>query len=105
MTSVFEISPLADGMGIRVEGEVDLANAHELREALANISVESEIHLDLAELLFIDSSGLRVILSFAESLNGAGPLVILNPSPAIGRLLEITAINTHPKVEVRPANG
>lgn len=105
MTSMFEISPLANGTGIKVEGEVDLANAHELSEALANISVESEIHLELAELSFIDSSGLRVILAFAESLNGAGPLVILNPSPAVARLLEITATDSHPKVEVRPANG
>ena len=104
MTSVLEISPLADGAGIKVKGEVDLANAHELSEALANVSVESEVHLELAELLFIDSSGLRAILAFAESLNGAGPLVILYPSPAIARVLEITALNRHPKVEVRPTS-
>jgi anti-anti-sigma factor len=96
-----EISSLVDVVGIKLTGEVDLATAHQLTEALASISTESEVHLELAELAFMDSSGLRTILAFAGSRNGAGPVILVNPSDAIQRLLAITGLAQHPKIELR----
>jgi anti-anti-sigma factor len=96
-----EISPLMDVVGIKLTGEVDLATDHQLTEALANISTESEVHLELADLTFMDSSGLRTILAFAGSRNGAGPVILVNPSDAIQRLLAITGLAQHPKIELR----
>jgi len=96
-----EISSLVDVVGIKLTGEVDLATAHQLTEALANISTESEVHLELADLTFMDSSGLRTILAFAGSRNGAGPVILVNPPDAIQRLLAITGLAQHPKIELR----
>jgi anti-anti-sigma factor len=96
-----EISPLVDVVGIKLTGEVDLATAHQLSDALANISTESEVQLELTDLTFMDSSGLRTLLAFAGSRNGAGPLVMVNPSDAIQRLLAITCFAQHPKIELR----
>jgi anti-anti-sigma factor len=54
----------ADTYTIRLGGELDLGNAEQLDEALleAEASDASRIVLDVDELRFIDSTGLRVIL-------------------------------------------
>ena len=101
MRPTLEISPLVDVVGVKLTGEVDLATAQQLTDALANISTESEVHLELTDLTFMDSSGLGTILAFVGSRNGAGPVVLVNPSDAIQRLLAITGLAQHPKIELR----
>ena len=105
MRPTLEISPLENDGGIKLTGEVDLATARQLADALANIPTRSEIRLDLSELTYMDSSGLNAIVAFAGSLNGGGPLVMLNPSDAIERLFVITALDEHPKIEIRHTRG
>lgn len=105
MRPALELSPLVDDVGIKLTGEVDLATARQLTDALANISAESEVHLELTELTFIDSSGLSAIVAFARSRNGAGPLVMLNPSDHIERLFVITGLDQHPRIEIRHTRG
>ena len=104
MRPTLELSPLVDNAGIKLTGEVDLATARQLTDALANISTRSEVHLELSELAFMDSSGLRAIVTFARSRNGAGPVVLLNPSRGIARLFEISCLEQHAKIEVRRTN-
>jgi stage II sporulation protein AA (anti-sigma F factor antagonist) len=66
---------------LRVGGEVDLASAGELRAALTSaLAADPNVVVDLADVTFIDVSGVRVILRAAESLNGDGPLVLANAS-------------------------
>ena len=105
MRPTLEISSLVDVVGVKLTGEVDLATAHQLTEALANISTESEVHLELADLTFMDSSGLRTIVAFAGSRNGAGPVILVNPSDAIQRLLAITGLAQHPKIKLRQTHA
>ena len=100
-----ELSPLVDAVGIKLIGEVDIATARQLTDALFDISTESEIHLELSELTFMDSSGLNAIVAYARSRNGAGPLVMLNPSDHIERLFVITGLDQHPKIEIRHTRG
>ena len=105
MRPTLELSPLANDAGIKLTGEVDLATARQLTAALAYISTDSEVHLEVSELTFMDSSGLGAIVAFAGSRNGGGPVVLLNPSRGIERLFEITCLEQHPKIEVRHTNG
>ena len=75
--------------------------AHELK------AVEShhprEIVLDLAELSFMDVTGLRTILDAARrARRDGGSVVIANPMPHIVRLLELTAIDQTLEVLGRP---
>ena len=103
--SVFEISPLVNGKGLRLAGELDLAGAPRLTEALLDFaSSEGDVYLDLTEISFLDSSGLRVILALARS-RGDGTLVLLDPSPAIRRILEVVGIDEHPRIEIRHASA
>ena len=100
--SVFEISPLVNGKGLRLAGELDLATAPGLTEALLDFaSSEGEVYLDLSEVSFLDSSGLRVILALARSRGDSRSVVLLDPSAAIMRILEIMGIDEHPGIEIR----
>ena len=100
--SVFEMSPLVNRKGLRLAGELDLATAPGLTEALLDFaSSEGEVHLDLSEVSFLDSSGLRVILALARSRGDNGSVVLLNPSAFILRILEIMGIDEHPGIEIR----
>jgi len=104
MGPALELSPLVGDAGIKVAGEIDLATARQLTDALASISTDSEVHLELSELTFMDSSGLGAIVAFASRSAGC-PVVLLNPSVAIKRLFEITGLEQHPTIEVRHTNG
>jgi anti-sigma B factor antagonist len=62
-----------------------------------------EIVLDLAELSFMDVTGLRTILDAARRARKVGSaVVIVNPLPHIIRLLELTAIDQTLNVLGRP---
>ena len=97
----FEISPLEDGTGLRLSGELDLAAARRLREALSLDEQEGELRLDLSELVFVDSSGVSTILAHARSRNGNGPLVLVNPSASVARVFELVHLEEHPGIELR----
>jgi anti-anti-sigma factor len=101
----FEISPAPEGAGLKVSGELDLATAPRLTEALLSVPATGEVSLELSEISFLDSSGLSAILAFARSRNGGGPLVILNPSEPVARVLELTRIDQHEAIEIRRAEG
>ena len=108
-TLPFDIRPLEGRPGLRVIGELDLATAPRLQEALEELPLDGEITLDLGELEFMDSTGLHVIASFALAraaakllkANGNGHIVIDSPSPALLRTFDILGVDGYPGVEVR----
>jgi stage II sporulation protein AA (anti-sigma F factor antagonist) len=52
------------------------------------------LDLELSELTFIDSTGLRAILQASHRAESEGrSLVISNPSPTVRRLLAVTAMD------------
>ena len=100
--SIFEISPLEHGAGLRLSGELDLAATRQLTEALLyDVPQEGELTLDLSDLDFVDSAGLRAILAYAGERNGNGPLVLLNATEPVTRVFELVRLDQHPCIEVR----
>lgn len=86
-----------------LSGELDPATAPRLQdsvdEALKDPTV-SRLVLDLADLAFVDSSGLRVFVSARESLRERnGELVLRSPSANTERLLSITGLTEVVEVE------
>jgi anti-anti-sigma factor len=78
---------------LRAQGEVDLASADRLDEALdsAGGSNSGRLVLDLRGLTFIDSSGLRVVLVALRDFSpGFG--VIVTPGSPVERLFEVAQI-------------
>jgi anti-anti-sigma factor len=70
--------------------EIDSANVDELARLL-ECSTAPEVEVDCSVVTFIDSSGLRVLLETDRRLRESRrTLVLLEPSPVVTRLLEIT---------------
>jgi anti-anti-sigma factor len=81
-----------------VKGELDPHTAPKLRDRIddAVAAGSSEVVLDLSQLDFIDSSGLRVIISAHKAaVERGGRLVLRSPSPTAKRLLDITGLLDH----------
>lgn len=76
---------------VSVRGEIDLATADRLTRALAGCDQAGLVVLDLSEVGFIDSSGLRVVmiaLRDFESRLG----VLFAPDSSVERLFEVAQV-------------
>ena len=89
--------------GLRLRGELDIASAPTLREAWDGLGGERQITLDLAELTFIDSSGLHALVEYADGNGAQGPLILRNVSEPIFRVLHITGLDASPTLEIHGA--
>jgi anti-sigma B factor antagonist len=80
---------------IEVRGELDLATTPLLEEELAKAQSDDaeEILIDLSELEFISSTGLRVLLEAAtHAANDSTRLQIRNPTRQVERTLRIAGV-------------
>ena len=78
---------------VHLSGEVDLANADALRTRVLDLGrlAQGDVVLDLGELEFLGSVGLRSLLAIHSGLDATGRrLVLRNAQPGVTRLLEIT---------------
>ena len=73
----------------RLGGEVDLTTAEALEVALSALPVGQELHLDLAELAFIDVRGTRTLVAAAARLAPEHRLVLHDPPAGLQRILEV----------------
>lgn len=83
---------------ISLDGELDMASAPLLAGALdgAELAPDTMIVLDLQSLQFIDSTGLRAILSLRERCRESGQqFAVTRGSPQVQRLLDITGVAEH----------
>jgi anti-anti-sigma factor len=80
---------------VEVRGEVDLATAPHL-EAVVRTTLEQApdgVVLDLAQLTFIDSSGLRALVALAKDADSRGTSLALRNLPRHAqRVLELTGL-------------
>jgi stage II sporulation protein AA (anti-sigma F factor antagonist) len=87
---------VADGRyTVAVSGELDILSAGKLEAVLLEISGDSAsaLRLDLSELTFMDSTGLRTILLAKELCDSHGFELSLVPGPPkVQRLFEVTAL-------------
>ncbi len=84
------------GAEITVHGEVDVHSCGDLEKALTDLADDGvvTVTLDLANVSFIDSSGLRALVVGHKALQDrGGGLVVANPSPSTARLLEVTGLD------------
>jgi anti-anti-sigma factor len=95
-----QITPTEEGF--QVEGELDMATADDLSQLLGDATTDGHaLVLDFSRVSFMDSSGLRALLERAGQPNGRGPVVIVNPSPQVRRVLDISIPGGTPGLEVR----
>jgi stage II sporulation protein AA (anti-sigma F factor antagonist) len=87
-----EVERHADGIVVLASGEIDLASVDGLRTQLLELlSSCRRLVLDLREVVFIDSTGLRSLLEVDGASRAAGVEFALVPGPPeVQRLFRLT---------------
>lgn len=76
---------------LAIEGRIDTTTAPGLEnEIKENIEGVTELVLDFAELAYLSSAGLRVLLSAQKQMNKQGKMVIINVCETIMEVFEVT---------------
>lgn len=90
---------------IGLHGELDLAGVPLLENEIKNPEIEGEgmVVLDLRDLRFVDSAGLRVILMAHERSQQRGQTFALSRGSAqVQRLLNIAGLDEHLRIIESP---
>jgi anti-sigma B factor antagonist len=89
-----DISEEADGVVLRLCGELDLASCDAIEPAVgAAISSSDTVTLDLSQLTFCDSSGIAMLLRAHQQASVSGTRVsVCGVQPAIARVFEVSGI-------------
>lgn len=92
------VDRLAQPPTIALAGELDPHTAPLLQLEIDRVLEDegTDLVLDLSQLGFVDSSGLRVLIAAQHQLaEQGGTLVLRTPSETVRRLLEITGLVDH----------
>jgi anti-anti-sigma factor len=96
----FEVVAEQDGreLRLRVSGELDLHREADLRSAFATAFDGTDVDrlvLDVRALQFLDSSGLRALLTCRDRTRAAGVSFVLAVAPGpVTRLLQVAGVVT-----------
>lgn len=95
---VKEVSSAGDGaVVVRLAGELDLYNAHVVRDALLDAADEEpqRLVIDLAEVTFLDSTALGVLIEARTRLRNRRAFLLAAPSLEPRRALEVSGLDRH----------
>ena len=108
-TNAFDAASNQEASGawkVVARGELDVATADQLARTLEPVieGGATLVVLDLSDVTFLDSSGLRTIVRGATALEDqGGRLVVDGASPAVSRVLEVTGLLERLRGEDRSA--
>ena len=79
---------------VRLSGRLDTTTAPEFEAFIKeNLESVSELVIDLAELEYISSAGLRVLLAAQKIMLKQGSMVVTNPNEVISEIFEVTGFS------------
>jgi len=87
---------------VAISGEIDLTSAPRLDDEVTGLIEDAVMTLtiELAGVSFMDSTGLRVLLKASKLLDTAGgSLVLRGPSDPVRRLLEVSGLDSHFRID------
>jgi anti-sigma B factor antagonist len=95
---VIEVSEVSEGVYVvALAGEMDIATSPELVSRLAGIRGKGSyrVLVDLSRLGFIDSSGIKALVSSAKTVEAnGGALVIVAPPPHLEKVFDIVRLSS-----------
>jgi len=94
----FKLDPVGTYVLVSMRGELDMASAPRLREAMLDVLAGRNdafvITLDMSGIDFVDSSGLGVLIAVLKRMRFVGgDLVIRDPSPSVRKLFGLTGLD------------
>lgn len=107
-----EGQPGTDLVEVPLDGDVDIASADEIEARIRSAEAQepSVILIDLRQVSFLDSSGLRLILGAAVRAEAAGRRLVLVRGPErVQRVFELTNLQSrlefvdHPSLLAHPS--
>ncbi len=91
-----------DGVVIVARGELDILGAPRLAEVMPREGT-TPVRIDLADVEFMDSTGLRALLEARTAAAAAGrPFALARPSAAVSRVLELVDLTSEFEVVELP---
>ncbi len=100
-----DVSREGERVVLSLDGELDLASVPLLESAVENATLDgpATIVLDLRKLEFIDSTGLRAILSLDKRSTERGQtFALVRGSQQVQRLMNMTRVDEHLKIVASP---
>lgn len=80
-----------DGLCLAVSGRLDTTTAPALEKAIDEaLQTHTQLVLQLAELAYISSAGLRVLLGAQKKLSKVGSMTLTGVTPEVMEVLEMT---------------
>jgi anti-anti-sigma factor len=100
---VLEISPLGDATGVALIGTLDLSTETEALAAVEPLLRSgASINIDLRRLVFMDSTGLNLLIRALEVIGADGRLNLRGPSGVVRKVLDVSGLTDRPNVMVLP---
>jgi anti-sigma B factor antagonist len=102
---LIDVSRDGERVVLRLDGELDLASVPLLESEVENATLDDPtmIVLDLRGLEFIDSTGLRAILSLDQRSTERGQtFALVRGSQQVQRLMNMTRVDEHLKIIASP---
>ncbi len=90
-----EVEDLGSTVVMRIRGSVTIHDAESMQKQLEELTLRKVpvIALDLSEMDFICSTGLgAIILAYLRTRHHQGQIRLVNPQPAVRKLLETTRL-------------
>ena len=104
-TSALTLHRTEDELICVISGDIDHHSARTVRTRIDDALVNrrpNRLILDLSQVSFMDSSGLGLILGrFNKAAEIGSDFLLLNPNPAVTRILDIAGIGRLIKIERR----
>lgn len=101
----FAIDSVVPRMGLRVEGEIDLATAGQLADTVMGLvgldeGAARDVVLDLHAVTFLDSSAIAALVRCQEALEARGSRLVLTRVSALARrLFSVTSMDSYFTIE------
>jgi len=94
---VVAVQELDGGCVVRLGGELDLYNAHVVRDALVSACANgpNRLVVDLSEVEFMDSTALGVLIEARTKLPDRRAFVLAAPGVETRRALQISGLDRH----------
>jgi anti-sigma B factor antagonist len=86
-----------DAVVVRLAGEIDLYNAHEVRDALLDETDKEPERLvvELSRVTFVDSTALGVLIEARAKLANKRAFLVASPQLETRRALEVSGLDRH----------
>ncbi len=91
----FDMNQEGTRLTVNVEGELDVRTSPELeKELMPALEGITEAVIDLKEVTYLSSAGLRTLLSAAKLMDRQGKMVVKNVSDDVMEILKITGFDS-----------